>query len=101
MDDAPNHTQKDEPTEQAKLEALRAAILEGEEGGIAPDGVFDRVLAELDAKPMIRILNEPCSLPARLLSGGGAPFGSWRNKALDTTATASITPVWQLKLPKT
>jgi putative addiction module CopG family antidote len=31
----------------AKLEELRAALIEGEQSGIAPDGVFERISAKL------------------------------------------------------
>lgn len=37
--------EKDEFEDKAKLEALKAAIIEGEQSGIAEDGVFDRLEA--------------------------------------------------------
>ena len=36
-----------EREDQAKLEGLRAALIAGEQSGIAEDGVFDRVLEHI------------------------------------------------------
>jgi antitoxin ParD1/3/4 len=39
--------EQDEMEQAAKMEALRSALIEGEESGTAEEGVFDRVLAGL------------------------------------------------------
>jgi len=39
---------REETEEAAKLQAIREALIEGEQSGIAPDGVFDRVWAHFD-----------------------------------------------------
>jgi len=39
--------EREETEEAAKLQAIRAALIEGEQSGIAPDGVFDRARAYL------------------------------------------------------
>lgn len=46
---------EDEREETAKLEVLRAAIREGEESGIAPDGVFERIMANLRSRSDARV----------------------------------------------
>lgn len=39
--------EEDEAEDKAKLEALRAAIIEGEASGVAEDGVIERILDDL------------------------------------------------------
>ncbi|HEY9126097.1 MAG TPA: type II toxin-antitoxin system ParD family antitoxin [Acidobacteriaceae bacterium] len=42
--------EREEREYEAKLEALRAAIDHGDASGAAPDGVFERIYARLQAK---------------------------------------------------
>jgi len=51
---------KDDLEYERKLAALRAAIKEGDDSGIAPPGSFDRVRAKFGLPP---IEDEPDSIP--------------------------------------
>lgn len=47
--------QQDEKEDQAKLQALREALIHGEQSGIARDGVFERFLAKIEEYERVKV----------------------------------------------